>query len=720
MNFRHTFSKLINSIGTKIIFPYVLLTIIIAGIGAFIVTNLVTGTLQERFDNQLLDSGRVVAEIMVDYEQSRLAVLRAVAGTEGVPAGVQNGDIDTLKALVPQIVVNSNTDAVVLLDKQGVEVFSLFKENNEVGFGIDFSKIKDVNLVLNGYTDESGNRRVMLMQTPDEFMLFTIGPIFLEGEQVGAVLVGSNTSDLILDLTENAIARVTLYDTSGNVIGTALAAGNDDVNIILQESPQWYRNVATNAQDQVPTRSISALNQNYLLAYGDWRLRGQSFGMYSVALPSNFIINAAATSRNSLSLVFSIATVGVFAIGYAISRRIVSPIDRLVETSVAVSQGNLDHRSGIERGDEIGVLAKSFDNMTYTLELRNQQLMEQASNLNAILQSIADGVIVLDRENQIVTANLAAKQIIKGVNNDSILDDEDDVLNLNDDPVLQAWLTQFTVGNQTRRYKVGDRVFSALSAPVIAPDGKKSGLVIAMRDVTREVEAEERQNSFITNVSHEIRTPLTSVKGFVSLMLSSGEDNLGKQNLQFAEVIDKNTDKLINHVNRLMEIAEIQSGTLQLNKELISFTSIAEDTIQAWEEKAKNKDILFAFASTEADLKISGDTARLAWSIDNLLENAFTYTPSGGRVQIQIFKKNGQAVLSITDTGIGINSTDQPYIFDRFNRIDNEINMNTPGMGLGLFIVRFIVQNHGGRITVNSQPGKGSTFTVSLPLANNE
>ena len=166
-----------------------------------------------------------------------------------------------------------------------------------------------------------------------------------------------------------------------------------------------------------------------------------------------------------------------------------------------------------------------------------------------------------------------------------------------------------------------------------------------------------------------------------------------------------------------MEIAEIQSGTLQLNKELISFTSIAEETIQSWEEKAENEDILFAFASTETDLKIYGDPARLAWSIDNLLANAFTYTPSGGRVQIQIFQKNGQAVLSITDTGIGINSTDQPYIFDRFNRIDNEINVNTPGMGLGLFIVRFIVQNHGGRITVSSQPGKGTSFKFSLPTA---
>ena len=118
--------KNINSIGTKIIIPYVVLTLIVAGIGAFILTNLVTGTLQERFDNQLLDSGRVAAAVMVDYEQERLAVLRSIAGTIGVPDGLSNQDFEALESLVPQIIVNSNADAVVLLDDQGIEVYSWY------------------------------------------------------------------------------------------------------------------------------------------------------------------------------------------------------------------------------------------------------------------------------------------------------------------------------------------------------------------------------------------------------------------------------------------------------------------------------------------------------------------------------------------------------------------------------------------------------------------
>ncbi len=716
MEVRNILKNLFNSIGTKIIFPYVLLTLIVAGIGAFVVTDLVTGTLQERFDNQLLDSGRVVAEIMVDYEQARLSVLRAVVGTTGVSEGVENHQTNVLDSLVPQIIANSKTDAVVLVDKEGLEIYSWYKDKNATSRGADFSQLGEVRQVLDGYVDNSGNRRVMLAQTLDDTMLFTIGPIFNHGEQVGAVLIGTSIQKMVLTLTENAIARVSLYDLSGNVLGTSLTANQEDIDNILKETPQIYQNVATVAKNQVPTRSINILNQNYLLAYGDWRLRDQSFGMFSVALPSNFIINAAATSRNSLSLVFSLATVAVFAIGYTISRRIVLPLDKLVQTTASVTKGDLDQRSGINSEDEIGVLAKSFDNMTYTLQLRNQQLMEQASNLNAILQSIADGVIVLDGTHQIVKTNLAAQQIIKDVRQSSLSENQTALPDSSEDTAPQDWLTELTTSEQLQRYKIGNRVFSALPAPVITPTGSQSGTVLVLRDITREVEAEERQNSFITNVSHELRTPLTSVKGFTSLLLANGNDSLGAQNFQFTQVIDDNTDKLINHVNRLMEIAEIQSGTLQLNQELISFTKLTNKAFETWRAKMEAKEVLFELEFDNVDLWISGDEKRLAWSIDNLLQNAYTFTLEGGEVRVRITHENEMARLIVKDTGIGINATELPYIFDRFYRIENDITINTPGMGLGLFIVRFIVESHDGNVNVESYPDEGSTFSVSLPL----
>ena len=720
MNIRHSLQRLVNSIGTKIIFPYVLLTLIVAGIGAFIVTNLVTGTLQERFDNQLLDAGRVVAEIMVDYEQDRLAVLRAVAGTEGVPEALIKQDIPTLISLVPQILANSNTDALILLDNGGVEVYSWFRAQEMSAKGVDFSNLEDVRLVLNGYVDDAGNRRVMLTKTPYGFIIFTLGPVFQNGEQVGAVLVGTDIDEMVMSLTENAIARVTLYDTQGEVIGTSLSSEGSGNQEMLEESPELYQQVAANAQDQVPTRSVNVRNQNYLLAYGDWRLRGQSFGIYSVALPSNFIVNAAATSRSSLSMVFSMATIGVFAIGYTISQRIVSPLNRLVKTSAAVTQGNLNQRTGIIRGDEIGVLAQSFDNMTQTLEIRNEQLIEQASNLRAILHSIADAVIVLDRDDKIVTTNPSAQKILQDVAYRPTDDEKTRPIDMNRNESLLEWLTQLTTSTQTHRLKVGNRVFSALTSSVTRPDDTRFGSVIVMRDITREVEAEERQNAFITNISHELRTPLTSVKGYISLLLANSKDDLSDQNRQFAEVIENNTDTLVKHVNRLMEIAEIQTGTLKLKKEHISLKKVVEETVQTWEAKMGAKGISLTLESINEELWVLGDSTRLSWAISNMLQNAYDYTYEDGSVHIRVFGKDDQACVSIADSGVGINATDQPFIFERFYRIDNELTYNTPGMGLGLFIVRFIIENHMGNVSVESQPGVGSTFHISLPLDANE
>jgi PAS domain S-box-containing protein len=521
---------------------------------------------------------------------------------------------------------------------------------------------------------------------------------------------------MVLDLTENAIARVTLYDIRGNVIASSLTTDQTAIQSEVQESSEQYQRVMEHAEDQVPTRSITIKNQNYLLAYGDWRLRGQSFGMYSVALPSNFIVNAAATSRNSLSLIFSLATMGVFAIGYTLAQRIVTPLNRLVSTSTAVAKGNLHQRTGIERGDEIGVLAKSFDNMTQTLETRNEQLIEQASNLSTILESITDGVIVLDQDNQISTTNPAAEQILRDVIYSNTNEETPTQINILHNEKVAEWINQVSDSAQALRHKVGNRVFGAITSPVIKPDGTQFGSVIVMRDITREVEAEERQNVFLTNVSHELRTPLTSVKGYISLMLSAGEDSLGEQFFGFAKTIDKNTNLLVEHVNRLLEIAEIQTGTLKLNQERTSITQLLKETTQTWEEKMENKDISYQLDLSKDDIWIVGDPIRLDWSIDNILQNAYDYTSEGGSVSIRLYKDDMHVHISVTDTGIGINATDQALIFERFFRAENELTIQTPGMGLGLFVVRFIIEGHGGSVTVSSQPEKGSTFQISLPL----
>jgi PAS domain S-box-containing protein len=741
LGWRDTVSRLAASIGTKIILPYLLLTLAVAGIGAYVVTNLVTSSLRERFNNQLLDAGRVVSESMVRYETDRLEVLRTVAGTQGVAESLAAGDQDALADLVPQIAANTDTDAVELLDARGVQVYGWQRPPNQDGaegvaqFGADFSELEDVQLVLDGFEDEFGEKRAVLGQTPYGDMIFSVGPVFHQEELVGAVMVGTYVREMVVELSESAVARVTLYDRSGAVVDTTLGGGQagvaetlaeseeqyEKVVELLQESPDRYSVVVADADEQVPLRQVDVLGQQYVVAFGVWRLRGQSFGLFSVALPTNFIVSAAVTSRNVLSLVFSIATVAVITVGFAVAQRIIRPLNRLVETSMAVAGGDLGQRTGIRSKDEIGSLASSFDVMTERLSERNRQLIEQASKLEAILNSIADGVIVLDVEGQIITSNPAAQQVLADMSSDfpsaplrelpsPLYTDMDEMPEMDQLPAP-------TVIQQPQRYRVGGRVLSALAAPVRTPDGEELGTVIVLRDVTREVESDRLKDEFITNISHELRTPLTAIKGYGDLLMMSRGSLLDERRLEFVETISDNANQLLHHINELIDISQIQARNLGLERSRLRFSNLVDEVVEKWREPMETKGLALRVRLSGGALWVEGDRDRLAWAIENLLSNAYHYTLSGGRVEVQVYQDDNQVRLDVADTGVGVATADQSYLFTRFFRAHNELTFSVRGVGLGLFIARSIIELHDGQVWADSELGVGSTFSVALPLA---
>lgn len=741
---RDTLIRVRASIGTKIILPYLLLTLAVAGVGAFVVTNLVTNSLQERFNNQILDAGRVVAEGMVSHEQERLAVLRAVAGTQGVPESLVTGNQESLATLVPQIIANSNTDAVELLDIHGVEVFGWQRSPGRGGrtgeerAGADFSQLEEVRRVLDGFVDQFGDKRVLLAQTPDGLMIFTVGPVFREREgtgreQVGAVMIGTYVREMVVDLTERAVARVTLYDRDGTVIETTMGSDQENVIETLQEAPEQYNTVVSllqespehywvvsRAEDEVLLREVQVLGQRYVLGYGDWRLRGQSFGLFSIALPSNYIVSTAATSRNWLSLLFSIATVAVFSMGFGIAQRLIRPLNRLVQTSVAVAQGDLEQRTGIRRDDEIGSLAHSFDVMTERLAERNRQLIEQASELKAILNGIADGVIVLDTEGQIMTANPAAQRFLADVSSDLLPDLLHEFSpNLRNPteggPETNQALTP-TALQQPRRYQVGSRVLSALAAPVMTPGGVELRTVVVLRDVTREVEAEQLKDGLITSISHELRTPLTAIMGYSDLLLTTTDGSLRERHSEFVQIISNNATQLAHHINKLIDISQIQAGALGLQQERLCFSDIVKEVVEAWRERIETKGLSLRLSLSRERLRIFGDQDRVRWAIDNLLSNAYNYTLAGGRVEVRVFRENAEARLEVADTGVGIAAADQLHLFSPFFRANDELTFEVRGVGLGLFITRSIIELHDGRVWAESEPAVGSTFSLALPL----
>ena len=730
-------TQIVASIGAKIILPYVILTLIVASVGAYIVTQLVVSTTQERVENQLLVAGRAVAEQIVEDEQDRLRILLALVTAAGIPEALADGDVAALRESVPLMGEREGATAVSVVDRQGVEVVGWQRDDSSEGTtttNIDFSNQPDVMRVLEGMTDEFGDKRAILVGESPDFTIFTVGPVVLNGEVVGAALVGTELHELALDLANKSLAHITFYDQEGGALATSLVGESEETlsdltstpeqyHIVLERlhtSPEFEGVVIAEDDDNTLLRRIDVQNQTYLLAFGDWRLRGQSFGLFSVALSADFITISATTSRNLLAGIFFIATLAVFVVGFVLAQRITGPIRRLVVVSTAVAQGDLEQHTDIQRNDEIGVLANSFDIMTQNLAQRNRQLVEQAIELEAILHSISDAVIVFNNDNEIVASNPAAEKLLKHLTYDNDAPAtylQSSKAMIQSDLNVNTLMALETAPTDITRFRIGSRVFGLSASPFKTPDGNELGKVIVLRDETRQVESEQLKDGFITSISHELRTPLTPMKGYLHLLQSKNAENLTAQQLQFVEIIQNSTELLVSHVNKLIDITSIQDGSLRLEKKRHSLTEIVQQQVDEWRDKMQDKDLDFAAELGQEPLWIMTDRERLDWAIDNILRNANYYTLSGGKVTVCLSVIDEHACLQVRDTGVGISEVDQPYIFTRFYRAQNELTLHVPGLGIELFVAKSIVEAHDGRIWVESELGKGSTFGIELILA---
>lgn len=721
-------------IRTKIILPYFLLILLIGGVGTYVLTHLVTSTLQDRINNQLIDAGRIVSEGVVQYEDQRLETLRTVAGTIGVAEAVLANDADALSELVPQILINDNMDAVEIVNLDGVAVYG-WQQPEEIQaepverFGTDWSQVEIVQDVLNGRSDTSSDKFVFLSPTDYGTLIYTVGPIKLNGEQVGAVMIGSDLRQMTLQLSLNAVARVTFYNRQGDVLETALGGGQSEfISDVVESEANMVQIVAQlesldvaveNPETETPLRQLNVLGQDYQLAFGDWRLRNQSFGIFSVAVPRNFLVSTLVNSRNLFVIIFSLGMMGVFVGGFLIAQRITRPIQQLVATATAVTEGNLEQRSGIVGGDEIGTLAEAFDTMTETLAQRNRQLLEKASELQAIVDSIADGVIVLDTGNDIVDMNPAARRLLSDMSHDFIhgsMRELGELFGGSGREMAQLPVPLSLTSQKPRRYQVGNRVLGAVAAPVKTPSGEMLGSVVVLRDVTRDVEAENLKDKFVETISHELRSPLTVIKASAGLLKNPSNGHLDTQFATLMQTLNRGAEELEHHINELISISEIQAGTLRLDRLEINLVDLVHQVAAKWQETAVEKSRKLEIVDEIGNLPICGDVARLTWAINNLLENAINYTFEDGLIRLRLYEKHEAACLDVIDNGTGIAVADQPYLFDRFFRAHSQRNFASRGVGLGLYLTRSIVELHNGRVSVSSEVGAGSTFTIALPL----
>jgi len=364
--------------------------------------------------------------------------------------------------------------------------------------------------------------------------------------------------------------------------------------------------------------------------------------------------------------------------------------------------------------------------------LREQQI--EASRSRAILESVADGVVVTDATNHITLFNRSAETIL-GLKSSAVIGELLDKYAGLFGKRARTWIqTVRRWSDSPQDYQPGEtfseeldleggKVVSVHLAPVIWRL-ELLGTVSIFRDITREVQVDRLKSEFLANVSHELRTPMTSIKGYAEIMLMGASGALTAQQTHFLQIVKSNSERLGVLVNDLLDISRIEAGRITLAFEQLNLGDIAQEVIDYYRQRAQeeNKPMNFSLKIMNDLSQISGDAERIRQVISNLVSNSYNYTPTDGNVVVSLKGTDEGIQVDVEDNGVGIPLKDQPRIFERFFRGDDPLVLATAGTGLGLALARNLVEMHHGRIWFKSNgvSGEGSVFSFSLPIIQTE
>ncbi|CAN5639100.1 ATP-binding protein [soil metagenome] len=509
----------------------------------------------------------------------------------------------------------------------------------------------------------------------------------------------------------------------GHTLGCRLTVIVSDGTVIAdnEADPQHMENhryreevVDTLAHGQgVSVRHSHTIDENMLYCAQRIQL-DQSTYVLRLAVPLRDLDHQLASLYSGLALTGVLATVIAGIVCYIFTRRHTVPVVELTAFADAIAHGDLSRRIVRESEGEIGTLGNALNSMADSLGRLIEVTNQDKAELLAMLSSMSEGVLAIDADQRIVVSNAAARRLFD-------LEDPDiqgrflweivrhpAILQAAEQALQSCAQKTFQIGPIARRH------LQVTACPIRHADAR-SGLVIVASDATETVRYEELRKEFVANVSHELRTPLTAIKGFAETLREFGQDDPGRY-LQHLAVIEKNADQLTNLVNDLLELSRLDSSPDAAHRRPLDLCELVRHAVELLTPLARRKE---QEIHVELDLElpsIEGVADYLERAVCNLIDNAIKYTPAGGNIQVATRAEGDFALIEVTDTGIGIPPGEVSRIFERFYRVDRSRSREMGGTGLGLSIVKHVVQSHHGTVEAASTLGRGSTFTVKLPL----
>ncbi|MEK6566210.1 MAG: ATP-binding protein, partial [Bacteroidota bacterium] len=399
---------------------------------------------------------------------------------------------------------------------------------------------------------------------------------------------------------------------------------------------------------------------------------------------------------------------------------------RLTESVRKIGQGHLNQKIDVTTDDEIGVLSTEFNKMTERLRAYEQmnihQIIAEKKKSETIVESIADPIIVTDEHHDVLLMNEAAARVLDvqqkywiGKSLETVVRDERWVKELTSQPDEP----QGSRKDALLSFKKNGEIFyfRPRQTRIFNEQGQVQGIITLLQDVTRFKNLDQMKSAFIATVSHEFRTPLTSISMGLDILSQGMSGGINDRQRELLAAAKDDCERLRKLVKGLLDLSKLESGKLEMKKEVLHIDQLIDDALKPLRLPFQEQNIKLQVNIPSGLPSVAGDGQQLSWVIANLVNNAMRFTPSGGRVNVSATEEKRHVKVSVVDTGKGIPADAQDTIFEKFIQIKPPTETTPGSVGLGLAIAREVVEAHGGRIWVESEVGKGSAFSFTIPMA---
>lgn len=658
--------------------------------------------------------------------------LRLGATDEIKSQAVTSGGWDTMDALsFDGKIVASLSETQKVMDVQTEPYKAVFEK-----------AVKGQPAFSDAYRSKVTNKPTVLMASPIRLP---------DGKVVGVLMGEVNWDTVLAPLRDGSNDTVfELYNREGLELGDS----GTDTDEILNRKPvesEAVKLALAGGTGSITTQSADRDHDavvSYVSEKGYRNFRGNEWVM-TAEIPTEKAFAYANRLGRTVPLTFGGVVLAAFIIIMLVLNRIViRHVRTLTMTTQNIATGDLTQRVHINSRDEFGQLGQSFNRMADKLQelyrgleakvaQKTTQLAERVKESEtarardeAILAGMGEGLIALDQNGMVALVNQRAAEIF-GVPRDTLfgkplgnnlqaLRGESDKAELKQEErpeVIAATTKEPVTGTYMYHPKEGNKLAVNINATPILNEKQLVGLVLVVRDVTREKEVDRMKTEFISLASHQLRTPLSAIRWFSEMLVSGDAGELNAEQQEFAQNVYDSTDRMIALVGSLLNISRIESGRIMVDPKPTDVKELVQGIVNDLHAKIEERQQNLVISVHEGLPKINLDPRLVSQVYMNLLTNAIKYTPKGGEVSVFVSRKGEDLVSQITDNGYGIPKAQQGKLFQKFFRAENVTKIETDGTGLGLYLVKAIIESSGGRIWYESEEGKGTTFWFSLPMS---